>query len=85
MGLRDVHVMNAITTVLASIINVTAFIFFALKGLVAWPLALLMAVGAIIGGYAGARSAKRIKENYLQVLIVAVGFITTAWLLLRLS
>jgi len=84
MGLRDVHVMNAMKTVLAAIINLTAFIFFALKGLVVWPLALLMAVGAIMGGYAGARSAKRIKENYLQALIVAVGFIIAAWLLLRL-
>jgi hypothetical protein len=85
MGLRDVHVMNAMKTTLAAIINVTAFVFFALKGLVIWPLALLMAAGAIIGGYTGARSAKHIKENYLQFFIVAVGLIVTAWFLTRLS
>jgi hypothetical protein len=85
MGLRGVHVMNAIKTALAAIINVTAFVFFALKGLVVWPLAALMAVGAILGGYAGARSAKHVKENYLQLFIVSVGFIITAWFLTRLA
>jgi len=85
MGFRDVHVMNAMKTVLGTIINVTAFVFFAVKGLVVWPLAALMATGAIVGGYAGARSAKHIKENYLQLFIVAVGFIITAWFLTRLS
>lgn len=84
MGLRDVHVMNAMKTALAAIINVTAFVFFALKGLVVWPLAALMAVGAILVGYAGARSAKNVKENYLQLFIVSVGFIITAWFLTRL-
>ena len=84
MGLRDVNAMNAVKTPLAAIINVTAFIFFALKGLVAWPLAILMAAGAILGGYAGARSAKRIKEEYLQLFIVTIGLIITAWFVIRL-
>jgi uncharacterized membrane protein YfcA len=84
MGLRDIHVMNAVKTTLAATINVTAFVFFALKGLVAWPLALLMAVGAIVGGYLGARFAKYVRESYLQLLIVVVGFSITAWFIFRL-
>lgn len=84
MGLRDVHVMNAIKTPLQAIINLTAFLFFALKGLIVWPLALLMAVGAIIGGFVGARSAKHVKQNYLQAFIIALGLIITTWFLLRL-
>jgi uncharacterized membrane protein YfcA len=43
-----------------------------------------MAAGAIVGGYAGARSAKHVKEAYLQLFIVAVGFVITAWFLTRL-
>ena len=85
MGLRDVNVMNAMKTTLAAIINVTAFVFFAIKGLVVWPLALLMAVGAIVGGYVGARSAKHIRESYLQLLIVVVGLIIAMWFLMQLS
>ena len=76
--------MNAMKTTLSAIINVTAFVFFALKGLVVWPLAILMAAGAITGGYVGARSAKHVKENYLQFGIVVVGFIIAAWFIFRL-
>ncbi len=32
-----------------------AAVFFAFKGLVAWPLSLLMAAGSSIGGHGGAR------------------------------
>ncbi|MCL4393483.1 MAG: sulfite exporter TauE/SafE family protein, partial [Chloroflexi bacterium] len=42
MGLRDIHEMNSVKTVLATLINVIAFAFLALKGLVIWPLAVLM-------------------------------------------
>jgi hypothetical protein len=84
MGLRDVHEMNAMKNALSTIINVTAFVFFAAKGLVVWPLMFLMALGAIVGGYVGARSAKRIKENYLHFFIMAIGLIISAWFVLRL-
>jgi uncharacterized membrane protein YfcA len=84
MGLRNIHVMNAMKTILAAMINVTAFIFFAVKGLVVWPLAALMAAGAILGGYVGARSAKHVNEDYLQLIIVTVGFVITAWFITRL-
>jgi uncharacterized membrane protein YfcA len=80
MGLRDIHVMNAIKTPLAAIINVTAFVFFAIKGLVSWPLALVVGVGAIAGGYGGARLAKRVNPTLLNTCIVVLGFVVSAWL-----
>jgi uncharacterized membrane protein YfcA len=83
MGLRNIHEMNAIKTPLAAIINVTAFFFFALKGLVAWPLAILMAVGAIIGGYVGARSAKRVNPRLVHYVVVAIGLLVSAWFFVK--
>jgi len=83
MGLRDIHKMNAIKTSLAALINCTAFVLFALKGLVAWDLALILAVGAISGGYVGARSAKHMNARALQVFVVAIGFIVSTWLLFK--
>ena len=83
MGLRDIHEMNAIKTPLATIINVTAFFFFALKGLVAWPLAILMAVGAIIGGYVGARSAKRLNPRLVHYVVVAIGLLVSSWFFIK--
>jgi len=83
MGLRDIHKMNAIKTPLAAIINCTAFILFAIKGLVAWDLALVLGLGAILGGYVGARSAKHVNPRILQALVVMIGIIVSAWLLYK--
>ena len=83
MGLRDIHKMNAIKTPLAAIINVTAFFFFSLKGLVVWPLAILMAAGAIIGGYGGARSAKRVNPNLVHYVVVAIGLLVSGWFFIK--
>jgi len=78
MGLRDIHKMNAVKTPLGAIINVTAF-FFALKGLVAWLLAILMTAGSIIGGYAGARLAIHVNPNVMHFCVVAVGLLVSGW------
>jgi uncharacterized membrane protein YfcA len=83
IGLRDIHRMNAIKTPLAAIINVTAFIFFAFKGLVVWPLAILMAAGAILGGYSGARLAKRVNRGLLHIGVVVVGLLVSGWFFLK--
>jgi uncharacterized membrane protein YfcA len=83
MGLRDINKMNAIKTPLAAIINVTAFVFFAFRGLVVWYLAGLMMVGAIIGGYAGARLAKHVNPRLLHYGIVIVGLIVSGWFFLK--
>ncbi len=83
MGLRDLHRMNGLKTVLGTLINVVAFAFFALKGLVVWHLAVPMAAGAIIGGWLGARSAKRIDQRWLRAFITVVGLGVSAWLFVR--
>jgi uncharacterized membrane protein YfcA len=83
MGLRDIHMMNGIKTVLSFLINGMALIYFIWKGLVVWPIALLMAAGAILGGYIGARTAKHVNQRYLQLFIVAVGLFVSVWLFFR--
>jgi len=83
MGFRDIHRMNAIKTVLSSIINGVALLYFIAKGLIVWHIAILMAAGAILGGYAGARLAKRVDQKYLRIFIVAVGLVVSFWLFLR--
>ena len=83
MGMRDIHKMNALKTPLQAVINMTAFIFFALKGFVAWDTAVVLCIGAITGGYGGARLAKRVNPKLLNASVVALGFIVSAWLLYK--
>jgi hypothetical protein len=83
MGLRDINEMNAIKTVLGTLINGTATILFAIRGLVAWPLALLMTVGSVIGGYGGARLATRINPRIIHFSIIGIGLIVSLWLFVK--
>ena len=80
MGMRDIHQMNALKTPLQAVINMTAFVFFAIKGLVSWSSALILCIGAIAGGYGGARLAKRVPPKVLNLAIVILGFVVSAWL-----
>jgi len=83
MGMRDIHRMNAIKTPLAAVINMTAFVFFAIKGLVDWPLAIVVCVGTITGGYGGARMAKRVNPRSLYRGIVVVGLLVSGWFFIK--
>jgi hypothetical protein len=85
MGLRDVHRMNALKTVLGSMINGIALIYFIIQGLVLWDLAVMMGIGAIIGGYAGARLAKRLNQRALRAFIVLVGLVVSTWLFVKVA
>ncbi len=83
MGLRDVHRMNALRTVLGSAINGIALVYFVIRGLIVWPIAIMMAIGAIIGGYGGARLSRRVDQRILRVLIVVIGLGVSAWLFIK--
>jgi uncharacterized membrane protein YfcA len=83
MGLRDIHTMNAIKTILSFLINGMALIYFTVKGLVVWPIAFLMAAGAVSGGYVGARLAKQVDQRCLRMFIVGVGLFVSIWLFFR--
>ncbi len=83
MGLRNIYRMNALKTVLGSIINGIALAYFILDGLIFWQFAIMMAVGAIIGGYAGARLSKRVYQRVLRTFIVVVGLCVSVWLFVK--
>jgi len=82
-GFTDVHEMNALKSIIAVCINGTATVTFILGGRVIWPLAALMAAGAIAGGYGGAILARRAGRRRVRQAIVVVGFGLTALLFAR--
>jgi uncharacterized membrane protein YfcA len=52
--------------------------------MVSWPHALVMAVGAIVGGIWGAGVARRIGPKGVRRIVIVVGFTMALSLLLRL-
>jgi uncharacterized membrane protein YfcA len=76
MGHSDIHRMNAVKNLLATCINSLAGIYFLLfSNLVAHRDALTMAIGAIVGGVAGAGLARRLGRQAVRRIVIAIGFI----------
>ena len=80
LGLADAREANALKVLLVACVNGTAVVAFALSGAVAWPQAVLMALGSAAGGYWGAGWARRLDPRWLRALVVAVGLTTAAYL-----
>lgn len=74
MGIKSIHSMNALKTVLGSCINGISIIPFFFAGVIAWHVTILMAVGGSLGGYFCARYARQLEPRFVRrfVLIVAV-------------
>lgn len=84
LGMHDIHRANGVKMFMAFCLNSPAIVGFALARLVDWPSALVMAAGAIAGGYSAAHIARRLNKVFVRRVIVAIGFIITGMMLWRL-
>lgn len=75
---------NGAKNLLSAIANITAAIMFAITGHVIWLSALLIALGAVAGGYTGGRFARRIPQFWMRVVVVLVGIFASGYLLVRI-
>jgi uncharacterized membrane protein YfcA len=83
LGLEDIHAMNGLKNFFNLCINSVAAAYFIVRGAVNWPLALVMIVGATVGGYAGAHFARRIGKEKARLAVVVIGFGITVLLFLQ--
>ena len=83
MGHTDIHRMNGLKSLLATVINGVAAVYFVFADLVVWSDALVMAVGTVVGGVGGANFARRIGRVAVQRIVVVVGFVMALSLMLR--
>ncbi len=83
LGLDNIHEMNALKTLLASCINGIAVVAFIVASAVEWRQAVLMLAGAVIGGYVGASTARRLDPRLVRGFVIAVGCAMTAYFFLR--
>jgi uncharacterized membrane protein YfcA len=80
MGLSNIHRMNGLKNWGGLCINAVAAVTFAISGVVNWPVALGMALGATVGGYAGAGLAQRVPQESVRRAIIVIGLASGVWL-----
>jgi uncharacterized membrane protein YfcA len=74
MGIPDIHQMNAVKSILAAAMNGITLLIFFVSGAIVWKYAIVMGIAGTLGGYFGARVARRMKPEYIRAFVVFIGF-----------
>jgi uncharacterized membrane protein YfcA len=76
--MNNIYEMNTLKTILGSLINLMAAIWFIAAGLIDWLPAAVMTVGAVAGYFLGAHYSQRISQNRVRQIVTAIGFTISA-------
>ncbi len=79
LGMTDIHSMNALKSVMGSVINGVAVITFVVARAVYWRHGIVMILGAIAGGYLGAHYAMKLPQPWVRIFVVLVGAAMTVY------
>lgn len=82
-GIRAVNMANGMKNALSFLLSGISVAVFAVAGVVRWPEAALMMAAATVGGYAGARLAKRLPAAWVRGFVVLVGLAMSVAFFLR--
>jgi len=85
MGIEDIHAINGLRVLLATIGNAVAVVLFIVDRAVVWPQALLMMAGAVAGGYAGAHYAQKLKPRTVRYIVISIGSAMTVYFFWKTS
>ncbi|MCZ2102772.1 MAG: sulfite exporter TauE/SafE family protein [Comamonadaceae bacterium] len=77
LGQTRLNAMNAIKNLVSTLLTAIAVAIYAAGGIVQWKEALIMMVAATLGGYLGARGARKLPPAVLRWSIVAIGLVMT--------
>lgn len=78
LGQSDLNAMNGAKNLISALLTAIAVAIYAGGAIVQWPQALVMMVAATLGGYWGARAARRLPAPVLRWAIVATGLVMAA-------
>jgi uncharacterized protein len=78
-GIQNFNQVNALKVVATTCANGIAVVTFIVRNQVAWKYCLLMMLTAAIGGYLGARYARRMNPKFMRVLVVVIGLGMSAY------
>ena len=74
LGMTDIHQMNGFKNLLGGAINLLAAIYFISEKMVYWPDVGIMALGTVVGGYAGAGTARKLGRTVVRRIAILIGF-----------
>ena len=75
LGQTQLNAMNGMKNLVSALLTAIAVVIYAVGGIVQWQQALIMMVAATLGGYLGARVARKIPAHVLRWGIVATGLV----------
>ena len=83
VGEQRLNTVNALKNLNSFVLSVVSVIAFAIGGAIVWKPALLMAVFATLGGFAGARLAKRLPVAWVRTIVIVTGLVMSALFFMR--
>jgi uncharacterized membrane protein YfcA len=75
--------ITALKNIVSAVVGLVTVLVFALIGQVDWAAAGVVAPATLIGGYVGARIARRLPGAVLRAIIVTFGLVVGGWLLYK--
>ena len=75
LGQTQLNAMNGMKNLVSALLTAIAVGIYAAGGIVQWRLALVMMLAATLGGYGGARLARRLPPTALRWGIVTTGLV----------
>ena len=71
--------VTILKVLLGAVINGVALVTFIVKGAIVWPQAVVMTVGATLGGYASAHYAQKLPPSWIRAFVLLVGMGMTVY------
>jgi uncharacterized protein len=78
-GMESIHAMNAMKVVAATTSNLCAIVTFIIRGAIVWHYCIVSMFFAALGGWIGARFARRMNGDVLRMVVVATGCVVAGY------
>jgi uncharacterized membrane protein YfcA len=82
-GVEEMNQLNSLKVLGACVSNFSAVVTFIVRGAVVWHFCLVAMIFAGLGGWLGARYARRMNGNVLRALVVVIGCAVAGWFFYR--
>jgi uncharacterized protein len=83
LGMTDIHAMNLLKVILGGVINGVATVTFIATKAIIWPQAIVMTIGATLGGYTSAHFAQKLPQSWIRTFVILVGSAMTIYFFVR--